>query len=87
MAFKDGHQVPNAGGNEMNQTEQILEHLKAGNSITPLEALNLFGCFRLSARIKDLRDAGYEIDTEYPLHVDRKRYAIYALKNAGKVAA
>lgn len=63
-----------------NQNEMILEHLKAGNSITPLEALDLFGCFRLSARIKDLRDSGYEIDTEYPLHVDRKRYAIYTLK-------
>ena len=71
----------------MNQTEQILEYLKAGNSLTPIDALNMFGCFRLSARIKDLRDAGYEIDTEYPLVIDRKRYAIYTLKTAEKMAA
>jgi len=70
-----------------NQMQQILEHLEAGNSLTPLDALNLFGCFRLSARIKDLRDAGYEIDTEYPITLDRKRYAIYTLKTAVKSAA
>ena len=71
----------------MNQTEQILAHLKAGNSLTPIDALNLFGCFRLSARIKDLRDSGYEIDTDYPSCVDRKRYAVYTLKTAEKMAA
>lgn len=29
--------------------------------ITPIDALNLFGCFRLSARISDLRHDGYNI--------------------------
>lgn len=32
--------------------------------ITPLEALEQFGCMRLAARIKDLRDGGYPIITE-----------------------
>lgn len=45
----------------MTQNENILNHLKKGNKITPLEALNLFGCFRLSARIHDLRDLGNDI--------------------------
>lgn len=40
------------------QTKQIMEYLSAGNSLTPLEALRLFGCFRLSARIYELRDIG-----------------------------
>lgn len=43
---------------------QILEHLKRHRSITPMDALNLFGCYRLAARIYDLRDAGHEIVTD-----------------------
>jgi hypothetical protein len=43
------------------QNDLILEYLKSGNSITPIEALNLFGCFRLSARIYDLKKEGHDI--------------------------
>jgi len=37
------------------QNDRILGYLQEGNTITPLEALDLFGCFRLSARIHDLK--------------------------------
>ena len=40
------------------QAKRILAYMKAGNRITPIEALNLFGCFRLGARIADLKDGG-----------------------------
>jgi hypothetical protein len=43
------------------QNYQILAHLQEGKAITPLEALNSFGTFRLAARIYDLRKAGYDI--------------------------
>ena len=46
------------------QCKQISAHLKGGNTITALEALNLFGCFRLASRIHDLREAGYPIIVE-----------------------
>ena len=46
------------------QNEQILDYLKSGKSITPLEALEKFGCFRLSARIFNLREDGYNIITK-----------------------
>jgi len=36
------------------QTKQILEYLQQGNTITPLEALRKFGCFRLTSRIWDI---------------------------------
>lgn len=36
------------------QTKQILEYMKQGNKITPLEALRKFGCFRLTSRIWDI---------------------------------
>ena len=63
------------------QNRRILEHLQAGKSITPLEAIPLFGCYRLSARIKDLRKKGFEIETDMVSHVnsngEKKRYARY----------
>ena len=48
----------------MSQEKQILEYLQAGNRITPIDSLNLFGCFRLGARICDLRQRGYDIINE-----------------------
>ena len=48
----------------MTQTQQIYEHLSRGGSITPLEALQDFGCFRLASRISELRKAGHPIVVE-----------------------
>lgn len=47
-------------------------------SITPLEALTLFGCGRLAARIDDLRKMGYNIITEDE-NKNGKVYARYHL--------
>ncbi len=44
------------------QNKQILTHLQAGGTLTPLDALYRYGCFRLAARINDLRRAGHVID-------------------------
>lgn len=46
------------------QTERILNHLKQGKGLTPITALNKFGCFRLAARIADLRKDGHTIFTD-----------------------
>lgn len=46
------------------QVENIKDHLENGNSITPLDALNLFGCFRLSDVIFRLRNSGLNISME-----------------------
>jgi hypothetical protein len=43
------------------QKQQILEYMKQGNAITALDALGMFGSFRLGARIYDLKEDGYEI--------------------------
>lgn len=37
------------------QAQKILAHMKSGRSITPIEALVKFGCYRLAARICELR--------------------------------
>ena len=61
------------------QKSLVLNHLKNDNGITPLEALNKFGAFRLSAIIFDLRKDGYDIDTEI-IKNGGKHYANYKLK-------
>jgi len=61
------------------QTALILEHLKAGKTINPIEALNMFNCFRLSGRIADLRRQGYNIVTDYET-AKGKHWANYRLK-------
>lgn len=45
----------------MIQRMQILKHLKDGGRITSNDALNLYGCARLGARIHELRQDGYDI--------------------------
>ena len=63
---------------ELTQNQQILEYLKSGKTITPLIALKKFGCFRLSARIFNLKEQGHAIITE---NVTRKgkTFAEYSL--------
>ena len=46
----------------MSQCNDILGHLKRA-PISAIEALNTYGCFRLAARIKDLREQGHDIET------------------------
>lgn len=65
------------------QNRRIAEYLKKATTkgITPLEALTKFDCFRLSARIWDLRHKyGMDIET---IHEYRggKQYARYRLRS------
>lgn len=46
----------------MTQAQAIKAHLEQYGSINPIEALNLFDCYRLSARIMELRTT-MKIDT------------------------
>ncbi len=48
----------------MNQNELVLKYMMEHNGITQLEAARDLLCFRLSARIYDLRSMGYEIVTQ-----------------------
>jgi hypothetical protein len=60
------------------QTALIKGWLLNGRSITQLDALNMFGCFRLAARIADIREEGVNIMTEM-ITVNDKRIAQYYL--------
>lgn len=63
------------------QCSKILHDLIAGKRITPIDALEKYGCFRLSARIKDLRKDGWVIKTEIVRTRSRKRIAQYYMEN------
>ena len=62
------------------QSYQIREYLLQGNTITALEALRLFGCFRLSGRIYDLRKEGINISSTI-IKINGKRVAEYSIVN------
>lgn len=61
----------------MSQQAQILTHLKRA-ALDPLTALRKYGCFRLGARIYELKCQGYQIASTL---VERggKRFARYRL--------
>lgn len=61
------------------QRERILIHLQSGKTINPLQALNLYGCFRLGARIYDLKRAGFDIDSRL-VHENGVQYAEYSMR-------
>ena len=69
--------------------ERILKHFKSGNSLTSQEAFEKFGITRLSARIKELRDMGYDIRTSMEKAENRygepTQYARYLYKGKREV--
>jgi len=64
--------------NHIGQTADILLYLQSGHTITPLEALDMFGCFRLGARIYDIKKAGYAVKSEM-VEINGKHIARYSL--------
>lgn len=61
----------------------VLQHLKKYGSINHFEAEDMYGCVRLAARIKDLRNRGVAIETKMTEGSNRNgetvRYAVYRL--------
>lgn len=64
----------------MSQNSHILAYLEQGNRITDLEALNLFQCRRLAARIHNLRAEGHDIKDEWLELPSDKRVKRYYLE-------
>jgi hypothetical protein len=58
-----------------NQDQAVLDYLKHGNTISGVQALELFRCYRLSSVIHRLRNQyGYNIE-----NISTKKFAIYKL--------
>jgi hypothetical protein len=64
----------------MTQETQILNHLKTGAKLTPIDALNNFQCFRLAAVVHSLKKKGHDIhSTKISDPRNGKSYAQYSM--------
>lgn len=61
------------------QADLILDYMLTGKTITPLEALKLFGCNRLAARIADIKSRGYLVYSEFVTTSTEKKVKRYYL--------
>ena len=66
-------------GRYTSQKDNILAHLLTGRDITPLEALEQYGCFRLAAVIWNIRNDGHKIKTKKITRLN-KTFASYSLE-------
>jgi len=49
----------------MNQATRIVEYMRDHGSITALEAMRDLGCYRLAARIHDIKELSYDIKRDF----------------------
>lgn len=59
------------------QESLILDHMLRGHRITGMDALNLFSCFRLPARIADIRKRGFRVNSEFVTAPSGKKVKSY----------
>lgn len=59
--------IARRGPKEGSQCHTVLHFIQRHGAITPADAIQ-FGCYRLAARVKDLRDMGYNIITRAKKH-------------------
>lgn len=67
----------------MSQSQWILKALEQ-RPLTAMQALEGCGCFRLAARIKDLRQQGHDIKTKTLILLDGKIVAQYHLEQSNE---
>ena len=81
IAFYQGGEHGKKGktmAKSISQKAEIQAWLERGHRITPVQALEKWGCFRLAARVAELREDGLEIDTSFQ-HKNGKVFASYGL--------
>lgn len=65
----------------MTQCEKILRYIEENGSITPLDAMQEFGCMRLASRMCDIKKMGYPVRVKIESSKNRNgepvRYARY----------
>jgi hypothetical protein len=64
----------------MSQNDMVLGWLRKGKTLTPMQALEQLGCFRLAARVHDLRMSGHNIVANDYVLPSGKRVARYSMK-------
>ncbi len=69
----------------MSQTGDVLDHMREFGSITPQQALSMYGCMRLASRIDELRNEGHYIKTTMR-KAGKERWAEYRLFTPEEIA-
>ena len=59
--------------------DHLRKHFRTGRSLTQLEALALYGVFRLAARVKEMKDDGWNLVTTIKRDPNGCPYAEYQL--------
>jgi hypothetical protein len=78
MSKKEYKKITNRVHREESQSGRILKHMQEGYGITPITALNKYGCFRLAAVVFDLKKEGHNIRTTI-IRENNKKFARYKL--------
>jgi|TARA_R110000751_G_scaffold16705_3_gene52576 hypothetical protein len=78
MSKKEYKKITNRVHREESQSGRILKHMQEGYGITPITALNKYGCFRLAAVVFDLKKEGHNIRTTI-IKENNKKFARYKL--------
>tara|TARA_R110000764_G_scaffold181818_1_gene267772 strand:- start:306 stop:554 length:249 start_codon:yes stop_codon:yes gene_type:complete len=78
MLKKEYKKITNRVHREESQSGRILKHMQEGYGITPITALNKYGCFRLAAVVFDLKKEGHNIRTTI-IKENNKKFARYKL--------
>ena len=61
---------------KLTQKQRIIRHLKDKKSITALQAMKEYGIMRLTSRICELKDEGYNIKSEFVSSKNRYNEAV-----------
>lgn len=73
-------------GKGMSQQNKILKMLKEGRTLTRLKAFH-YGIMNLTARISDLRNAGYDVRCRWKEDADGNSYGEFYLEEGSEAAA
>ena len=85
VSFMKKNVVPNENPNEASsesQKKKILQYLQDGETITSLEALELFRCFRLASRMTDLKYDDVKFDSVFINTPTQKKVKAYFIPEA-----
>ena len=63
----------------MSQKAAILKHLQRGRALTPVEALEMFGSFRLSERIREIEKLGVPVQRTWVQTYNGARVRCYRM--------
>lgn len=80
LPIQEKLKVIELGDMHESKTKKLLKHLQRGKSISGIQAMNLFGLYRLSGQIRKLRLRGLPIVTKM-VNEGKVRYASYSLSS------